>query len=142
MGASANGLIKIGVRPNQIFTLSVVFAGVGGVCLILAGHDNSALSIAFFMAAAAFIVLRGFCNILDGVLAVKGGLKTKSGKNFNELPDRLSDPLLVVCTGFSIIEEGWAGLGWAAGILAVITAYVRTLGRAAGASQHFCEVGS
>ena len=138
MGAAAGRLIRIGVRPNQISILSLVFAGMGGVCLILAGHNNSVLSITFYLAAAAFIVLRGLCNILDGILAVEGGLKTKSGEIFNELPDRLSDPLLLVCAGYSIVEGGGVDLGWAAGILAVITAYVRTLGRAAGAQQHFC----
>lgn len=138
MGAAAGELIRLGVRPNQISILSLVFAGMGSACFILAGRNNSALSITFYLAAAAFIVLRGLCNILDGILAVEGGLKTKSGEIFNELPDRLSDALLLVCAGYSIIEEEWVDLGWAAGILAVITAYVRTLGRAAGASQHFC----
>ena len=91
MGAAAGWLIRIGVRPNQISILSLVFAGIGGACLILAGHNNSGLSITFYLAAAAFIVLRGLCNILDGILAVEGGLKSKSGEIFNELPDRFSD---------------------------------------------------
>jgi phosphatidylglycerophosphate synthase len=138
MGAAAGRLVRIGVRPNQISILSLVFAGMGGTCFIFAGHNYWGLSITFYLAAAAFIILRGLCNILDGILAIEGGLKTKSGEIFNELPDRLSDPLLLICAGYSIIEEGWVDLGWAAGILAVITAYVRTLGRAAGASQHFC----
>jgi phosphatidylglycerophosphate synthase len=138
MRAAGAWLIRKEVRPNQISILSLVFAGMGSACFILAGHNNTVLSITSYLAAIAFIVLRGLCNILDGIVAVEGGLKTSSGEIFNELPDRMSDSLLLVCAGYSIIEGGWTDLGWAAGILAVITAYVRTLGRAAGASQQFC----
>jgi phosphatidylglycerophosphate synthase len=72
-------------------------------------------------------------------MAVEGGLKTKSGAIFNDMPDRISDPLLLVAAGYSITWASWArDLGWAAGLLAVMTAYVRVLGGSAGASQQFC----
>ena len=73
------------------------------------------------------------------MVAIEGGLKTKSGEIFNDLPDRIADPIILVCAGYAIrgmpcgIE-----LGWAAGLLAVLTAYTRVLGGCAGASQHFC----
>jgi len=92
-----------------------------------------------FIVVAAFIQLRLLCNLFDGMVAVEGGLKTKSGEIYNELPDRLSDPLILVGAGYSISWVVWGSyLGWAAGLLAVLTAYVRVLGASAGVQQYFC----
>jgi phosphatidylglycerophosphate synthase len=73
------------------------------------------------------------------MVAVEGGFKTKSGEIFNEFPDRFSDVFVFLGAGYSnpgnhLME----GMGWAAALLAVITAYVRALGGAAGAKQPFC----
>ena len=79
------------------------------------------------------------CNLLDGMVAVEGGLKTKSGEIFNDLPDRLADPILFICAGYSLaglVPHGVA-LGYLAGLLSVLTAYVRVLGAAAGAGHDF-----
>ena len=76
--------------------------------------------------------------MLDGMLAVEGGLKTPTGDIYNELPDRLADLLILVGAGYAIGDVAWGPeLGWAAATTALLTAYVRTLGAAAGASHHF-----
>ena len=80
---------------------------------------------------------RLLCNMLDGMLAVEGGLKTPSGELYNELPDRLADLLILVGAGYAIVVPWGPELGWAAAADGALTAYVRTLGVAAGASQHF-----
>jgi phosphatidylglycerophosphate synthase len=137
--ATAAWLVRAGVRPNQVSLLSVVFSGLSAGCLFLAARSEPSWAIALFIAAGVFIPLRGLCNLCDGLMAVEGGLKTKSGAIFNDLPDRVSDPLLLVAAGYSITWASWArDLGWAAGLLAVMTAYVRVLGGTAGASQQFC----
>jgi phosphatidylglycerophosphate synthase len=126
------------VRPNQISTLSVVFATVAAVCLVLAGRSEGVARAALLVTAAVAIPLRLLCNMLDGMLAVEGGLRTPSGEIYNELPDRLSDPLIIVGAGYAIPAFAWGPeLGWAAAVVALLTAYVRTLGAAAGTSQHF-----
>jgi len=137
--ATATWLVRVGMRPNHVSILSVVFSGLSAGCLFVASGSASSWGIALFIAAAAFIPFRGLCNLCDGLMAVEGGLKTKSGAIFNDLPDRVSDPLLLVAAGYSITSASWArDLGWAAGLLAVMTAYVRVLGGSAGASQQFC----
>jgi phosphatidylglycerophosphate synthase len=119
--------------------MNVVFAGMGGICLILVAISNPGWRVVLFIAAALSIPLRGLCNLCDGLMAVEGGLKTRSGEIFNDLPDRLSDSLLLVAAGYSITGVGWGReLGWAAALLAVLTAYVRVLGGSTGASQQFC----
>ena len=73
------------------------------------------------------------------MVAIEGGLKSKTGEIFNEFPDRLSDVLILVSAGYSITSVSWArDLGWAAAILAVLTAYVRAFGGLVGTSQYFC----
>jgi phosphatidylglycerophosphate synthase len=72
------------------------------------------------------------------MVAVEGGFKTKSGEVFNELPDRVSDIFIFLGAGYAAPSlTGSVELGWAAALLAVLTAYVRAFGGAAGASQYF-----
>ena len=137
--AAAVWLTRMGVRPNLISGSSVTFAAVAGACMILGSRLGLTWHVALLLAAAALIQLRLLCNLLDGLVAVEGGLKTRSGEIFNDLPDRLSDAITLVAAGYSIAWVGWGThLGWAAALLAVITAYVRVLGGAAGAEQYFC----
>jgi phosphatidylglycerophosphate synthase len=124
----ARWLAKAGVRPNQISLASVVAAGAAALCLLRPSY----------LAAAALIQLRLLCNLMDGMVAVEGGLRSKSGEIYNDLPDRISDALILVAAGYSISWPGYAReLGWTAALLAIMTAYVRTLGGAAGLPQDF-----
>jgi phosphatidylglycerophosphate synthase len=118
--------------------LSVIFAVLGAVCLVLAGRDDGWARIALLVGAAATMLLRLLCNMLDGMIAVEGGLQSPTGEIYNELPDRLADLLFLAGAGYAIpdIARG-AELGWAAAAVALLTAYVRTLGVSAGAAQHF-----
>jgi len=137
--AAARWLTRSGLKPNQISILSVVFASIAGACLLLASTQTWGVRVALLMGAAACIPLRLLCNMFDGMVAVEGGRQTKAGEIYNELPDRISDAIILVCAGyFSGGTCCGVELGWTAAILAVITAYVRTLGAMAGASQQFC----
>lgn len=137
--ATARWLARIGLRPNHVSLLSIVFGGVAGAALVAAGLANSPLirSLAY-LAAALAIQARLLCNLLDGMIAVEGGFRTKSGEIYNELPDRFSDALILAAAGYSFPDYAWLpALGWSAAVLSVIVAYVRTLGAAAGAGQYF-----
>jgi phosphatidylglycerophosphate synthase len=113
-------------------------AAGAAVCLILAGRTEGGLRAALLLVAAAAIPVRLLCNMLDGMLAVEGGLKTATGELYNELPDRVADLLFLASAGYAISGVAWgAQLGWAAAAAALMTAYVRTLAVAAGAAQHF-----
>jgi phosphatidylglycerophosphate synthase len=128
----------MGLRPNQVSIASVGFAVLAGASLVFAPRLGLSWRIVLFLAAASFIQLRLLCNLLDGMLAVEGGLKTKSGEVFNDLPDRLADSIILVAAGYSATSVSWAReVAWAAALLAVLTAYVRVLGGATGVSQHF-----
>lgn len=131
-------LSRAGVRPNTISLGSVVASSLAGLCLVLSAAEQSLARGVLLVAAAFLVQLRLLCNLLDGLVAVEGGRGTKSGDVFNDLPDRLSDLITLVCAGYSVAWVRWAAdLGWAAGALAVLTAYVRILGGFAGARVDF-----
>jgi phosphatidylglycerophosphate synthase len=135
----ARSLARAGVRPNQISVLSIVFAAAAGSCFFFVAGAEKPGKILLLLGAAAGIQCRLLCNLFDGMVAIEGGLRSKAGEIYNELPDRFADALILIGAGYCSL---WGGispkLGWAAALLAVITAYVRALGVTAGASQQFC----
>lgn len=138
--AAAGALARAGLRPNQISVLSAVFAFVGAATLVVSGVSGDVpVRVASLLVAAGCIQLRLLCNLFDGLVAVEGGQRTPAGEIFNELPDRVSDLLLLAAAGYACRGSGWElQLGWAAAALAVAVAYVRALGGQLGIAQQFC----
>jgi phosphatidylglycerophosphate synthase len=135
----ANWLERLGVRPNTISVTSVFFAGAAGLCLVWTDGVAGEVRGLLFLLSGVLIQMRLLCNLLDGMVAVEGGHKTKSGEIYNELPDRLADVFILVGAGYAWMRVEWGPLlGWLCAVLALLTAYVRALGAAAGASQQFC----
>lgn len=81
--------------------------------------------------------LRLICNLLDGMVAVEHNRKTPHGELFNDIPDRISDCFFFIAAGYVADPRYGVTLGWLAALLSVMTAYVRTLGRAVGANWYF-----
>lgn len=136
----SESLLRMGFKPNQISIASLIFAILAGLFFI---HVNFALiiqmKITSYLLAALCIQLRLLCNLLDGMMAIEGGLRTKWGDIFNDLPDRISDLIILVCAGYSISKIPYGSyLGWLAAVMAIMTAYIRVLGGSLGATQHFC----
>ncbi|MBT3289692.1 MAG: CDP-alcohol phosphatidyltransferase family protein [Victivallales bacterium] len=136
--STARWLGNMGLRPNAISILSVGFACLAGAAFIGAGRTAGLARAGLFLAAALGIQLRLLCNLFDGMVAVEGGFKTKSGEVYNELPDRFSDAVILVGVAYAAPgSEVLHALGWLAAVLSIITAYVRALGASAGTAQHF-----
>jgi len=119
------------VTPNSISVISIVFAAIGALLLGLFSHPLA------WLAAAVCVQLRLVCNLLDGMVAIEGGMKSKVGALYNEFPDRIADTLLLVPLGYA---AGMPWIGWAAALLAALTAYVRVFGGALGLPQDFSGV--
>ena len=122
------------VTPNQISMASIVMAAVSGAAFWLAGSADGGTRMLLLLCGAAFCQLRLLCNLLDGMVAIEAAKQSPDGPFWNEFPDRLADILILVGVGYGI---GIPSLGWAAATFAVLTAYVRELGRAAGAPPDF-----
>lgn len=137
----ARALGKARVRPNHISAISVVFAALGAALMLAGGTDNGngvGRGIALVLAAVC-IQLRLLCNMIDGMVAVEHGMGSPTGPVWNELPDRIADVLFIVAAGYAVAGDLPAGewLGWLAAVLAVLTAYVRELGRGLGYPADF-----
>lgn len=137
----AASLARRRIAPNAISLLSVVFALVGAAALVaLASSEPWWLRVLLAVAAATAVQLRLLCNLLDGMVAVEGGLASPVGELYNEVPDRIADVLLLLALGVaatpSALPYGLA-LGVLAALLALLAAYVRALGVAVGAPQCF-----
>lgn len=133
-------LSKSGVTPNFISFTSVVFAALAGACLYASGITQSGGDrIMLLLGGALFCQLRLLANMLDGMVAVEAGKGSPDGPIWNELPDRFADIFIIVGAGYGVAALGYfdATLGWAAAVAAVMTAYVREVGKAAGAPADF-----
>lgn len=134
----ASVLVRAGANPNGISLFSILFGALSGVALVLSGRSDGTARVIALVAAALCIQLRLLCNMLDGMVAVEGNRRSKVGEVYNDAPDRLSDVFTIVGAGYALTWLPWGReLGWAAALLAVLTAYVRMLGGASGLVQDF-----
>ena len=90
---------------------------------------------AAWLLGAALVQARLVANLLDGMVAIGRGVASAVGELFNEVPDRVSDT--AVLTGLGV-AAGQASLGLLAALAAMATAYVRAVGKGAGAGSEFC----
>lgn len=128
-------LAATSITPNQISMASILMAAVSGTAFWIAGQSEDTTSRAILLiAGAVFCQLRLLCNLLDGMVAVEAGKGSPDGAFWNEFPDRVSDLFILAGLGYGVGEPA---LGWAAAALAILTAYVRELGRGSGLPADF-----
>jgi phosphatidylglycerophosphate synthase len=131
---TADGAVRIcvkwGVHPDIISYSSMLAAAAAGVCFWLSGRWTWLL-----VAAPLFCIIRLWFNMLDGMVALASGKASLRGEIVNELPDRVSDVMIFV----GVAHSGWVSplLGYWAAILALMTAYVGTLGQAVTGRRRF-----
>ncbi len=126
------------ITPNQISVASVFFAAATAACLLPLPYVTGIGIWLLPILVAIFIQCRLLCNLFDGMVAVEGGKNTPSGELFNDIPDRIADPLILIAAGYAATPVHGAEIaGWCAGLLAVFTAYVRTLSVSIGAPTDF-----
>lgn len=132
----AASLARLGVTPNAISIASMA-AAVGSFAALLASpHVESGWTQrGLWLLAAATIQLRLLCNMIDGMVAIEGGKRSPVGELYNEAPDRVSDSLTLIGAGYAVGSN--PELGYIAALLAMMTAYVRALGKGAGAGNDF-----
>lgn len=119
----ASTLAGNNVSPNIISLSSIVFALV---CIILLNKYR--ISWIIEVAAIACILGRLLCNVLDGMVAVEYNRASKVGELYNDLPDRISDTLILLGLGLHSNSEYSVHLAWVVCFMAFLTAYIRQLG--------------
>ncbi|MBI1686346.1 CDP-alcohol phosphatidyltransferase family protein [Caulobacter hibisci] len=128
------------ISADVISGLGLAFAALGGALLAASGGVEGWPRGLCLILGAVCIQLRLACNLLDGLVAVEHGRASAAGPIWNELPDRFADVLLLAGAGYGAMSAGFSGgaaIGWITAVLAVLTAYVRELGRGLGQPANF-----
>jgi len=131
----AGTLVKKGVKADTVSAFGLAFGIASGFVLAATWYASTPVEIVLWLAAAALVQLRLLCNMLDGMVAVEGGRKSKLGPLWNEIPDRISDSSTLIGAGYAV--GGIPELGWFAALLAILTAYIRAIGALNGAGEAF-----
>jgi phosphatidylglycerophosphate synthase len=132
--AAAGWLVRRRVGPNAI-SLAGMAAGLLAGLALWSTAFLPAAAVALWLAAALLVQIRLIANMLDGMVAIGAGQASKLGELYNEIPDRVSDTAILVGLGYAV--GGESVLGYLAALGAMATAYVRAVGRAAGAGAAF-----
>lgn len=130
----ASWAVARGLTPNRISQASMGFAALGFALFALSPHGPGFVQFLSLILAAATVQARLACNLIDGMVAIEGGMGAKDGPFWNEAPDRVSDLLFLAGAGLAANQPA---LGLLAGSLAIATAYIRELGRAEGFPPDF-----
>jgi phosphatidylglycerophosphate synthase len=131
--AVAAWLAGRGLSANAISILGLACGIAAGVAFG-ATHSAGSSSGVLWLAGALLVQLRLAANMFDGMVALAQGTVSPVGELYNEIPDRISDSTVLI--GVGIAGGDW-GLGVAAALAAIATAYIRAAGKAAGAANDF-----
>lgn len=130
----AAGLARRRVRPNLISIIGLVASLIAATLLVLSSRAGHPVRV-YFLLAAGLIQLRLLCNVIDGLVAVEGNMKSPTGELYNEIPDRLSDAATLI--GFGYALQSFVTLGYIAALAAVFVAYIRAVGKGCGLPADF-----
>lgn len=123
-----------GFSPNQVSILSIFMAFFALISFYYSQNNKYLL-----LVALVFIQLRLLCNLIDGMIAIEHGKKSKVGEIYNDVPDRYADILIIMGYALAYRNEAFMlHLGWATSCFALFTAYIRVLGKSLGTPSYFC----
>ncbi|GEM_PF-125178 len=111
--AVARGLLALGVVPNMITVAGCLVTIAAGYCLAHGAGDQ----VPYFydghgprswwpVWAAAFMILSGACDMLDGAVARIGNLYSRFGGILDSVLDRVSDMALFIGCGLCFVQRG------------------------------------
>lgn len=132
--ALAHLLVRRHVSPNAISLVGMGCCLAAGLVLS-ATHLGGVLARGAWLLTALLIPLRLLANMLDGMVALESGTASPVGELYNDIPDRIADTAVLVGLGYA--AGGHVALGYLAALLAMLTAYIRAVGKVAGAPQDF-----
>lgn len=131
----AKRLAQANISANAISVAGVVAALFAALALVATSQASGVVQHLLWIVAGLLVGMRLLCNMLDGMVAVEWGKSSPVGALYNEIPDRLSDMIILTGAGFSAGGHEWLGY-WAA-FFAVFTAYVRVAARSVDAPSDF-----
>lgn len=129
----AGWLVRRQASPNGLSVAGMICGIAAGLAMSLVQRQPAAAR-PLWVLGAVLVQLRLLANLLDGMVAIGRNIASPLGELFNEVPDRVSDTAVLLGVG---VACGHWGLGLAASLAAMSTAYVRNVGKASGAPSDF-----
>ena len=125
--AEANAANKLGLTPNMISGLGIILALLAAIAYTASAWQINPL---YLLVATVLLLLSGFCDALDGVVARIHRKETVFGGFLDSLLDRYADAAVYA----GIIIAGLCGVIWglAATIGSLLVSYSRARAEAAG----------
>lgn len=119
---------SIGLTPNHLSMLGVLFAFISATMYWISRYYESAS-----LLASIFLLISGFFDAVDGVLARQFGEVTVFGGFLDSLFDRYADAFvfLGIIIGCLLTDPGWVFWGFAAMIGTLLVSYSRARAEAA-----------
>lgn len=133
---AAAWLADKGVTANAISVVGMVCGILSCPALAATRETTGSTQVWCWLLGALLIQFRLLANMLDGMVAVRSGKASSVGELFNEVPDRVSDAATLIGLGYASGSD--PALGYTAACVAIFVAYVRAMGKVAGAHQEFC----
>jgi len=123
--SEANAAHKLGLSPNMISVSSFAFAALAAWAYATAG-----ISPIYLLFATVLLLLSGFCDTLDGVLARTFNLTSTFGGFLDSVLDRYADAFVYAGILFSGLCNNW----WVMAALlgSFLVSYSRARAEAAG----------
>lgn len=130
-------LANMKISPNTISVLSIVFSLFTLISFYL-DRVTYLNHLAAMVLAVFGIQGRLIMNLLDGMVAIEYNKKSLVGGLYNEVPDRISDTLILFGSGLLVAKYKFGmDLAYLAIILSAFTAYIRTLGASMNCPHFF-----
>ncbi|MEM7455467.1 MAG: CDP-alcohol phosphatidyltransferase family protein [Planctomycetota bacterium] len=118
------------MSADTVSYLSIAASSAAALCFLFSSQQNLLL-----IGAIISCILRLWCNMLDGMVAIESGTTSKRGEIVNEFPDRISDVLIFAGVAHSGLCH--VALGYWAAIMALMTAYSGVIGQTVGTPRQF-----
>src|SRR5262249_27636191 len=123
MDAPANAFVRLGVTPNTITTLSLLFT-IGAAVCFGAGR---------FIEGGWLLILGFICDAWDGIVARKTGTSSDAGEFFDATVDRYNDLFVFLGLMYYYRNDPLPlALATLALIGSTLTSYTRAKGEAVG----------
>lgn len=124
-------LMEWGITSEMVALAGMILGILAGVSFMATGlHANP---VVFWILGMVCCALRIGCIRLDVALQPLTHKQSLEDIFFNELPERVSDAVTLIGFGFAVDSSPWLGL--TAALMAIFSAYVRSIGYSRGAGR-------
>lgn len=130
---SASALARIGLTPNKVSILSLLFAFCAGVLYYYSLTDRL-----YLFGAMILVILNSFSDALDGVMARQKDMQSDRGDLLDHVIDRYADTFIICGIFFAGYAHFMIGTAAITGVL--ITSYMGTQAQAVGGKRDYSGI--